>query len=117
MEFRCETVGGSDLCFNGGVCANASIAHEDPPPAVHFFCVCPEGWMEDFMWFHNPNCAMPKQFYLWFLVAFSILAVVALTYLSILVFGAFRNKPDARRVLIGQMVTIFVHWSISLALY
>ena len=45
-EFSCTDAHGNDLCYHNGTCSSAG----------NNSCVCPDGYVHDFEWFHFSNC-------------------------------------------------------------
>src|SRR5690348_8287762 len=91
VYFQCQTSSGGDLCFNGGSCSNSTI--DGDPKTLYFTCECPGGWTHDSIWFHQPNCVMPENFYEWFIITFSILTVLfSLHIIKVIVFNVKKNE-------------------------
>jgi hypothetical protein len=102
-SFACSTPGGSSLCFEGGSCAADGMS-----------CDCPSDWQHDFSFFHDPNCALPGNGYLYNLIGCSVVVVWAL--LSLFAHARTTRKRVLVMVQLG-IVNVMMLWFVALGAY
>jgi len=106
-SFACQTPGGADLCLNGGNCTYI----ED----IGLACSCPANWQHDFTWFHQYNCTLPENYYLWFLIVMSVLTAI----FEVNAFLAIRSvaNKEVRCLLLFWPFNLFNNWLIVFTTY
>lgn len=105
LSFQCEYEN-VPLCMNAATCLRTNSTET---------CVCPSGYMHDYVFGHFTNCSLPEDALLAIFVTFSIvffLCIVTLARYFIVVTG----RP-LKRLLAMQIVNVSLDWLHIIAVY
>jgi hypothetical protein len=104
--FQCSHAA-RDLCFESGSCAAL-------PPAS-FVCACPDpNFAHDLSFFHDPNCSLPADAYMYNLIVCSIMCAVCIGLVLPRIPRASGNVKGALTLTVVNLVWL---WLVAVASY